>query len=168
MWSAPTSLSLRSHLIRPLEALSTNRYSGDFPRTLDDKNRVTVPSCWRSDDVPSLFALVKKTEEGKYVILMPRDEFDKLGDSVYADETMSPAEQQRFRRKFFAKSRECPIDKSGRVLLPQEMTAMFGEDRDVFLLGVGARIEIWNAADWSALSDDDDDDFHATATLKGL
>ena len=129
---------------------------------------MTVPSCWRSEDVPSLHALVKKSEDGDYVILMPQAEFDKLGNSVYSDETMSPAGQQRFRRKFFAKSRECPIDKSGRVLLPQEMTAIFGDDRDVFLLGVGARIEIWNAAKWSALSDDDDDDFHATATLKGL
>lgn len=151
-----------------LEAISINRYSGDFPRTLDEKNRVTVPSCWRSEEVPSLFALVKRADDGKYVILMPRDEFNQLGDSVLSDETMSPAEQQRFRRKFFAKSRECPIDKSGRVLLPQEMTAIFGDERDVHLLGVGARIEIWSASEWTALIDDDDDDFQATATKKGL
>lgn len=165
----PASPRLRSQLNRPLEAQSVNRYSGEFPRTLDEKNRVTVPSCWRSDDVPCLVALVNKTEDGKYVILMPRDEFNLLGDSAYTDERMSPAQRQKYRRKFFARSRECPIDKSGRVLLPQEMTAMFGDDRDVYLLGVGARIEIWNANEWSALNDDDDDDdFYAMATEKGL
>lgn len=168
MWNAPTSLSLRSQPIRPLEAQSVNRYSGDFPRTLDEKNRVTVPSCWRSGDVPSLFALVKKADDGKYVILMPRDEFDKIGNSVYTDTTMSPAERQKFRRQFFAKARECPIDKSGRVLLPQEMTAMFGDNRDVYLLGVGARIEIWNAAEWSYHSGGEEDEFHATASMHGL
>ena len=151
-----------------MEAKSINRYSGDFSRTLDEKNRVTVPSCWRSDDVPSLFALVKKAEGEKYVVLMPRDEFDKLGDSVYSDESLSPAQRQKFRRQFFAKARECPIDKSGRVLLPQEMTAIFGDDRDVYLLGVGARIEIWNAAEWLALSVDEEDDFHTMATRNGL
>ncbi len=168
MWSAPTPPRLRSHLTRPLEAQSINRYSGEFPRTLDEKNRVTVPSCWRSNDVPCLVALVNKTNDGKYVILMPRDEFNLLGDSAYTDETMSPAERQKYRRKFFARARECPIDKSGRVLLPQEMTAMFGDEREVCLLGVGARIEIWNAIEWSALNDDDDDDFYAMATNKGL
>ena len=151
-----------------MEAQSINRYSGDFLRTLDDKNRVTVPSCWRTQDVPCLFALVKKTKDERYVILMPRDEFNKLGDSVYNDESMTPADRQRFRRQFFAKARECPIDKSGRVLLPQDMTAMFGDDREVCLLGVGARIEVWNAAEWSALDDGGEEDFYEMAALKGL
>ncbi|QQL44706.1 division/cell wall cluster transcriptional repressor MraZ [Sulfuriroseicoccus oceanibius] len=149
-----------------MEQRAVNRFSGDYPRTLDDKNRVTVPSCWRSSEVPSLYAIQRKGDDGNYLVLMPKDEFDRLGDDSVKN--LSAKEAQRFRRMFFAMAKECPIDKSGRVLLPQGMVGVLGDDRDVVLLGVGARIEVWNAANWTKLVEDESASFDAMADSLGI
>lgn len=129
---------------------------------------MTVPSCWRGDDVPALYALERKGDGESYLVLMPRDEFDRLGDSASKDQGFSPKDAQRFRRMFFARAKECPVDKSGRVLLPQGMVGLFGDDRDVVLLGVGARIEVWRASDWSQLVTDEETKFDAMADSLGI
>ena len=42
-------------------------------------------------------------------------------------------------------------DSQGRILLPQKLRAYAGLDKDVVIIGVSNRAEIWNAERWAAL-----------------
>jgi MraZ protein len=45
------------------------------------------------------------------------------------------------------------MDKQGRVQIPQALRTYGGLDKDVVVVGVADRVEIWNATDWAALSE---------------
>ena len=48
------------------------------------------------------------------------------------------------------------IDKQGRILLPQVLRNFAGLEKDVVLIGVASRIEIWNKEKWEDASYDAD------------
>jgi MraZ protein len=52
-------------------------------------------------------------------------------------------EAQSFQRMMISGATECPIDKQGRMLVPQYLRDHAGIDREVTIAGVGNRIEIW-------------------------
>jgi len=53
---------------------------------------------------------------------------------------------QAYQRMMISGASECPIDKQGRMLVPQHLREHAGLDREVTIAGVGPRIEIWDKA----------------------
>ncbi len=45
------------------------------------------------------------------------------------------------------------IDSAGRILLPAPLRKLAGLDKDVALVGQGARFELWDEAKWAAQMD---------------
>ena len=43
----------------------------------------------------------------------------------------------------------CEVDRQGRILLPSVLRDFAGLEKEVVLVGVGSRIEIWNKATWA-------------------
>ena len=43
----------------------------------------------------------------------------------------------------------CEVDRQGRILLPSVLRDFAGLEKEVVLVGVGSRIEIWNKAIWA-------------------
>lgn len=60
-----------------------------------------------------------------------------------------------FVRFFFAGATECETDKQGRILLPQNLREYAGLEKDVYVIGVSTRVEIWDKAKWENYSGDD-------------
>ena len=53
---------------------------------------------------------------------------------------------RQFVRFFLAGAAEVEVDKQGRILLPTVLREFAGLEKDVVLLGVASRIEIWDKA----------------------
>jgi MraZ protein len=69
-------------------------------------------------------------------------------------------------RAFSANAAEVKPDSQGRILVPQRLREFAGLDRDVVVIGAMQRIEIWDAARWSALSAHADESLvHAVTSL---
>ena len=51
-------------------------------------------------------------------------------------------------RFFLSGANEAEADKQGRVLVPGNLREAAGIDKDVVLVGVGSRIEIWSRGSW--------------------
>lgn len=49
-----------------------------------------------------------------------------------------------YQRMFFEKSKRVTVDNNGRIIPPASMAESVGIDRDVKIIGVGDRYEIWN------------------------
>ena len=48
-----------------------------------------------------------------------------------------------FVRFFFSGATECELDKQGRILIPQNLREYAKLERDVYIIGVSTRVEIW-------------------------
>lgn len=59
------------------------------------------------------------------------------------------------------------LDKQGRILLPANLREFAGLDKDVVLVGVGSRVEIWSKEKWDGISENVDMDDITTA-MEGL
>ncbi len=134
---------------------------------MDAKHRVTIPSRWRGAAEGEEFLAVPDPG-GSFLMVMPPPEFDRVKATVEANQAIPAAERRIFIRRFYARAQVLPIDKQGRVLLPEEHCRLLGLEGEVVLIGSHSRMEIWNAERWAAASADEDEVFRRVAAEVGL
>ena len=57
-------------------------------------------------------------------------------------------ETRRMQRLFFANTHQATLDGSGRLVLPEKLRSFAGIEREVVMVGVADRAEIWDKAGW--------------------
>ena len=65
---------------------------------------------------------------------------------------------RKFVRFFLAGAASVEVDKQGRILIPSVLREFAALDKEVALVGVGGRIEIWSKERWEETSEYDDMD----------
>lgn len=140
-------------------------YSGTFERSLDPKNRVTIPARWLEGEGQE-FQLVPKPNE-PYLLVLPPAEFAAMEDRIEGL-PISEAEKRRAIRMFYASARPVTVDKQGRILLPEEMVAKAELGSEVVLVGSKSRFEIWQRARWNESAAAAQPDFAHLANQIGL
>ncbi len=116
---------------------------GEFPCTIDSKNRLMIPAEFRraldqSGSGSKLFAVLHKND---VLRLMPQEEFSDLVSRI--PQSRLPSDDQiRFKRMFFRRSRELEPDKQGRIVLPEAFIGKAGLGREVSVLGQGGYMEL--------------------------
>lgn len=118
---------------------------GEYTHTIDDKNRISLPSKFRKEIGKRLVAtyglegclFLYTTLEWKKI----SEEIGKLG--------MLKADTREFNRFMFGGAVELPVDSLGRLLVPEHLRDFAAlKDKAVFI-GVHKRIEMWNEKKWS-------------------
>lgn len=121
-------------------------FTGTYPRTLDDKNRLALPKRIREqigEDAP----LFVTPGPDQTLWVYTKDELERL--STKLDETpATDAEARVFRRLFFAQMEEVDLDGSSRILIPDRLRQFAGLEHEVVLLGVRDHLELWDATRW--------------------
>ena len=127
-------------------------FYGDSSHTVDDKGRVFVPK--RFQDALTL------TQDGARVAYVSRGQdaclylfsesgfqraLGELDTRVFSGEDLRAA-----KRVFFANTVKVELDASGRILIPEKLRAAASLARDVVMVGVGDRAEIWQRGAWEA------------------
>ena len=135
--------------------------TGTHPRTLDDKNRVTLPKRVREQlgDIEQLFVT-----PGPDQCLWVFDQTNLETLSAKLDEAPAAGSDVRvFRRLFFAQMEAVDLDRMGRALIPDRLVRFAGLDREVVLIGVRDHLELWNAGKWDAYLNEHGPRFDAVA-----
>ncbi len=140
-------------------------FMSEYNHTVDTKGRLIVPSKFR-EQLGDEFVVTKGMDGCLF---------------VYANEDWSAFEQKltslplinkearKFARFFLAGAAQVEVDKQGRILLPANLRQFAGLEKDVVLVGVGSRIEIWSRENWESMDADSDmDDIAATMESLGL
>ena len=122
--------------------------TGTYERSLDDKQRIALPKRLR-DLLATQGQLVLTPGTDGSLALFPEQAFAALTEKLAA---RSPTghEVRAFSRLLYAQSQSVEIDSQGRIRLPAELARLAALDRDVVLLGVGDRVELWNKSRWEA------------------
>ncbi|NMP15767.1 MULTISPECIES: division/cell wall cluster transcriptional repressor MraZ [unclassified Thalassotalea] len=117
--------------------------------TLDSKNRITIPTRYRE----SLFAdfegkmVCTLHTESRCLLLYPLSEWEELELKLSRLSDMNPSERT-IKRILLGNATECEIDKSGRLLLSSVLRQHANLEKNVILVGLFNKFEIWNEDDW--------------------
>ena len=110
---------------------------GEFNHSIDEKGRLIIPAKLR-DDLGDSFVICNGLEGCLFVY--SQEEWNKFGSAS-----------------------EGSFDKQGRVLVPPSLRKAAGLEKDVVLVGVQDRIEIWDKALWEERSQISEEDLDAIA-----
>ena len=66
-------------------------------------------------------------------------------------------------RYFFSGASECPLDRQGRVLIPPSLREFAGLEKEVVVIGLANRLEIWSKKKWESFLDDSQENFESIA-----
>jgi MraZ protein len=117
---------------------------GEFEHTIDEKNRLTLPSKFRESFVDGL--VVTRGMDG-CLYAYTRSDFDRLVDDLRELDPLS-REGRVMNRFFFSGAAEAELDKQGRISLPAALIESARLDREVVVAGVYDHVEIWDRASW--------------------
>ena len=124
-------------------------FRGRFVHTIDTKNRMSLPAGFRSEiqrrsDNPPII-----TNAHRCLELHPFEDWQLFEERIVGIATIDP-QAQAYARMMVSGAVECPIDKQGRILVPQHLREYAGLEREVTVAGVGHKIELWNSARFEA------------------
>ncbi len=115
--------------------------------TLDGKGRLTVPARWRDLLMSAVGGqLMVSKSHVRCLSLFPRPVWDQFEARLNA----LPASADGLRRLYIGSATEVAIDSASRVLLPPELRAWAGLEREVIFMGLGNRFELWDRARYEA------------------
>ena len=129
-------------------------FMGEYNHTVDTKGRLIVPSKFR-DLLGDEFVVTKGLDGCLFVY--PTEEW-KVIEEKFRSVSQFSKDARKFARFFLAGAAPVEVDKQGRILLPVHLREFAELDKDVVLVGVGSRIEIWNKDKWEGNNVDDDMD----------
>jgi len=137
----------------------TGVFLGTFTPKLDDKGRLILPAKFRGRLAGGLVAT---RGLDRCVFLFPVDEFMAVHNRLRS----APLENKQARdylRNFLGHAQDDVPDKQGRVLLSQALRDYAALERDVAVVGMGSRVEVWDATKWEQYLADGEDAYAATA-----
>lgn len=126
---------------------SGTSYTGLFRHTLDDKNRVTIPSAWRSAHGEGEQFLATPHPDG-YIAILPPSEVAKLRAKIEAI-ALSDGSGQDFAARFFSQTQALGFDKQGRMMLNGDLLAHAGIAKDTVLVGSLTKFSLYSPDRWS-------------------
>jgi MraZ protein len=111
---------------------------------LDPKGRVSLPARFREAFAEGAWLTIG--QDG-CLFIFPRVEWERRADEVSAS-PLSDTAGRAYARLFFASSDEAKVDGQGRLTIPQRLRDAAGIKKDVVVLGVRDRIEVWDRRTW--------------------
>ena len=123
-------------------------FMGTYTPKLDDKGRLFLPAKFR--DRLAEGVVVTQGQENCLVV-WPEDVFMQEARRAQATPLTSRGARD-YARVLFAGADEGVPDKQGRISIPPPLREYAGLDREVVVIGVMDRIEIWDPARWAEYS----------------
>lgn len=138
---------------------------GEYNHTIDAKGRLIVPAKFR-EILGDEFVVTKGLDNCLFVY--PNDEWQKFEEKLQTL-PLTNKNARQFTRFFLAGAASVEVDKQGRILLPSVLREFAGLGKDVVLVGVASRIEIWSRDRWNeSISTYDDDMDEVAANMESL
>jgi MraZ protein len=128
---------------------------GTHTPKLDDKGRVILPSRFR-DEFASGLVVTRGQDRCLYVF--SAGEFQEVHEKIKQAPMTSSSGRDYLRVFLSGASDEIP-DKQGRVTIPAGLRDYAGLDRELVMIGVGNRAEIWDSVTWNQYLENNEQSF---------
>jgi MraZ protein len=125
-------------------------FTGTYPRTLDEKNRLALPKRVR-EALGGQASLFVTPGQDQCLWICSQQGLDRLAEKL-EQSPASDAEVRVFRRLFFAQTEPVNVDRSGRILISERLIQFAGLKHELVLIGVVDHLELWDAQRWQEYS----------------
>ncbi len=139
-------------------------FTGKYLHTIDEKNRLAIPSsirkCMDEDTEGNGFFVTPGLD--KCLALYTPLHFKAISEK-YNEQASTNRKARNFQRHFFSNSKKVDCDKQGRINIHQQHIDYAGLKKDVIIVGVMDRIEIWDLQSWNEVEAGNRDNFENDA-----
>lgn len=115
-------------------------FMGEYNHIIDAKGRLIVPAKFR-EILGDNFVVTKGLDGCLFVY---SDKEWQAFEEKLKTLPLTNKNARQFTRFFLAGAAQVEVDKQGRILLPQVLREFAGLEKEVVLVGVASRIEIWS------------------------
>ena len=133
-------------------------FLGTYAPKLDDKGRVILPAKFRTE-LEGGVVIARGQERCLYVF--STREFEELHDKIRQAPVTSKQARDYLRLFLSGANSEVP-DGQNRVTIPAQLRAYAGLNRELTVIGVGNRAEIWDTAAWEQYYAEQESNFSDT------
>jgi len=126
-------------------------FIGEYAHTVDPKGRLNIPSKFR-ETLGDEFYVTKGLD--KCLFIFPADEWHIFEEKLKTL-PLTNKNARAFVRLFFSGATECSLDKQGRINIPVPLRNHGEIQKEVNVIGVGTRIEIWSKDNWDEYNNPD-------------
>lgn len=123
---------------------------GEFEHSLDAKGRLIMPAKLR-EAIGDKFVVTKGLDGCLFAFSI--EEWSNFEEKLKSL-PLSNRNSREFTRFFLSGATECEIDKQGRFLIPTNLRETASLQKEVVIIGVGTRIEIWDKEKWNSYNDE--------------
>lgn len=134
-------------------------FTGEFQHTLDEKGRVIIPAKLR-EGLGDVIMITRGLD--RCLFIYPLEAWKKIEQKL-KELPLTRSEARAFARYFFSGAAEVEIDKQGRILIPQNLREYAGIEKEVAIIGVSDRVEVWSEAAWREYTSAENLNFEAVA-----
>ncbi len=129
---------------------------GEYTPTIDDKGRVAIPVKLRrafgEDNLVN--SLVAAPGFDRCIMAFRKTDWQDFVNNKLAPLSQADPKNRMRSRFLLGGAAVCDLDSQGRILIPANLKEYAGIDKDVAILGVCDRIEIWNMAAYNKYKPD--------------
>ena len=124
-------------------------FMSEYAHTIDAKGRIIMPTDFRAQ-LGEHFIITKGLDNCLFIY--DENEWANLSEKL-RKLPLASHDARAFVRFFFSGARTTECDKQGRFLVPGNLRSYAMLEKDVILIGVSNRIEIWSRNEWEKYSD---------------
>ena len=134
-------------------------FMGEFHHNVDEKGRLIIPSKFRND-LGNKFIITRGIE--KCLFIYSLDEWNRIIDKL-KELPFTRKDARTFMRMFLSGATECELDNNGRINIPNPLKEYANIQKEVIVIGVNERLEIWSNEGFNNFFNDNIDNFDEIA-----
>lgn len=142
-------------------------FIGEYEHSIDTKGRITMPAKLKLE-IGEKFVITKGLDGCLFVY--SQEEWTNFEEKLKTL-PLTNKNARDFVRFFLSGAIECELDKQGRFLITSNLRDYATLEKEVVIIGVGTRLEIWNKEKWKKYSSDENisaDEIAENMTILGI
>ena len=135
--------------------------TGEYQHSLDNKGRLFIPAKLR-EELGEVFFLTLSMD--RCLCAYSAENWESFSAKVSA----MPYVKQRRMRPLFAHAARCELDSQGRTVIPQNLRAYAGLEKNVTVVGCNNHAELWDSEEWKSVYDAESTPENIAAAMEEL
>lgn len=131
---------------------------GEFNHTIDNKNRLIIPSKFRIELEDSVIT----RGLDKCLAIYPKSEWDNIVNKLKSL-PFTKSDARNVSRFIFSGASTISFDKMGRITIPSSLSSYANLNKDCIIIGVNDRLEIWDKTTYDEFISNNIDNFSTMA-----
>ena len=121
-----------------------NMLIGEYLHKMDSKGRLIIPAKFR-EELGDNFVATRGLDDCLFIY--PMDEWENFSEKI-ASTPVTNKNARFFSRFFISGATESTLDKQGRINIPSNLQEYAGLEKEVVVIGLTNRIELWAKENW--------------------